>query len=192
MECCVGQNMMLTQCPSHGALYVRSHDTYMCFYMYGSPNKHVVIVSLARSETQDRNNITLNFEEIWMLSRKSTGLIASIIKEYQTDSISKILPGQVFVFEIKSFRSSLGDAPNGWSMVFGTISPESNTVELYSLSMVLEYDFSRNNTVERKNVVAKLLVFSPHITQFNSIVIAKNTFQQSSCTSVNARPGQYY
>lgn len=75
MECCVGQNMMLTQCPSHGALYVRSHDTYMCFYSYGSPNKHVVIVSLARSEAQDRNNITLNFEEIWMLSRKNTGLL---------------------------------------------------------------------------------------------------------------------
>ena len=92
MECCVGQNMMLTQCPSHGALYVRSHDTYTCFYTYGSPNKHVVIVSLARSVAQDRNNITLSFEEIWMLSRKNTGLIASIIKEYQTDSISKILP----------------------------------------------------------------------------------------------------
>lgn len=54
---------------------VRSHDTYMCFYTYGSPNKHVVIVSLARSEAQDRNNITLNFEEIWMLSRKNTGLL---------------------------------------------------------------------------------------------------------------------
>lgn len=75
MECCVGQNMMLTQCSSHGALYVRSHDTYMCFSTYGSPNKHVVIVSLARSEAQDRNNITLNFEEIWMLSRKNTGLL---------------------------------------------------------------------------------------------------------------------
>lgn len=36
------------------------------------------------------------------------------------------------------------------------------------LSMVLEYDFSQNNTVERKNVVAKFLVLSPHITQFNS------------------------
>lgn len=54
---------------------VRSHDTYMCFYTYGSPNKHLVIVSLARSEAQDRNNITLNFEEIWMLSRKNTGLL---------------------------------------------------------------------------------------------------------------------
>lgn len=57
------------------AVPVRSHDTYMCFYTYGSPNKHVVIVSLARSEAQDRNNITLNFEEIWMLSRKNTGLL---------------------------------------------------------------------------------------------------------------------
>jgi len=58
-----------------------------------------------------------------MLSRKNTGLIASIIEGDRTDSISKILPGQVFVFEIKSFRSSLGDAPSGWSMVFGAISP---------------------------------------------------------------------
>ena len=64
--------------------------------MYGSPNKQVVIVSLARSEAQDRDNIALNFEEIWMLSRKNTGLIASIIKEYQTDSISKILPSFSF------------------------------------------------------------------------------------------------
>ena len=64
----------------------------MCFYMYGSPNKHVVIVSSARSEAQDRNNIALNFGEIWMLSRKNTGLIASIVKEYQTDRISNILP----------------------------------------------------------------------------------------------------
>ena len=113
---------MLTQYPSHGALYVRSHDTYMCFYMYGSPNKNVVIVPCsARSEAQDRNNVASNFEEIWMLSGKNTGLIASIIKEYQ--NISQIF-SQVFVYEIKSFRSSLGDASSGWSMVFGAIYPE--------------------------------------------------------------------
>ena len=157
---------MLTQCPSHGALYVRSHDTYMCFYMYGSPNKHVVIVSSARSEAQDRNNIALNFEEIWMLSRKNTGLIASIIKEYQTDSISNILPSfrlRDKIIQVKS-RWCLKWLVNGFWSNF----PWSNTVELYLFSMVLEHDFSQNNTVERKNVVAKFLVFSPHITQFNS------------------------
>ena len=132
MECWVGQKMMLTQCPSHGALYVRSHDTYMCFYMYGSPNKHVVIVSLARLEAQDRNNITLNFEEIWMLSRKNIGLIASIIKEYQTDSISKIFPSfrlRDKIIQVKS-RWCLKWLVNGFWSNF----PRSNTVELYSLS----------------------------------------------------------
>lgn len=158
---------MLTQYPSHGALYVRSHDTYMCFYMYGSPNKNVVIVPCsARSEAQDRNNVASNFEEIWMLSGKNTGLIASIIKEYQTDTISNILPSfrlRDKIIQVKS-RWCLKWLVNGfWSNL-----PRSNTVELYSFSMVLEYDFSQNNTIERKNVVAKFLVFSPHITQSNS------------------------
>ena len=123
MECCVGQNVMLTQCPSHGALYVRSHYTYMCFYTYGSPNKHVVIVSLARSEAQDRNNITLNFEEIWMLSRKNTGLLQLVLSKNIKQTVFQKF-SQVFVYEIKSFRSSLGDASSGWSMVFGAISSE--------------------------------------------------------------------
>ena len=46
--------------------------------------------------------------------------------------------------------------------------PKQHRRTLFIVQLVLEYDFSQNNTVERKNVVAKFLVFSPHITQFNS------------------------
>lgn len=147
MECCVDQNnwCLHSAHASHGALYVRSHDTYMCFYMYGSPNKHVVVVSSARSEAQDRNNIALNFEEIWMLSRKNTGLIASIIKEYQTDSISNILPS--FRLRDKIIQVKPRWCPEWLVNGFWSNFPWSNTVELYSFSMVLEYDFSQNNTV---------------------------------------------
>lgn len=101
-----------------------------------------------------------------MLSGKNTGLIASIIKEYQTDTISNILPSfrlRDKIIQVKSRWCLKWLVNSFWSNL-----PRSNTVELYSFSMVLEYDFSQNNTIERKNVVAKFLVFSPHITQSNS------------------------